>query len=140
MYSSLRSQTPICNGDRIGLLAGRGLLVIEVIGRHNAAAALKRIAERRLALNPLGFGVDIREADVDVLGPVRDQTPAQKVQAALAGLAIVPDHREQVSGCRVPTGREVRGRSMRRDGKDELDFADIRRQANAATHAEMIAV
>ena len=58
------------------------------------------------------------KADFDILGPMRDQTPAQQVQAALAGLPIVADDGELVSRRRIPSRREVRGRPMRRDRED----------------------
>jgi hypothetical protein len=38
--------------------------------------ALERFTEGRPVLDPLGLGVDGGEPDVDILGPVRDQTPA----------------------------------------------------------------
>jgi hypothetical protein len=49
---------------------------------------LECLAKRCLVLNPLGLGVDIGEADVEVLGPVWDQTLARKIEAAFAGLAM----------------------------------------------------
>ena len=38
-------------------------LLIEVIDRHEAAPPLEGLAEGGLALNPLGFGVDVCKAD-----------------------------------------------------------------------------
>jgi hypothetical protein len=83
------------------------------------------IAKGRFALDPLGLCVDIREADFDVLGPIRHEAPAHHVQAALAGLRIIADHRERVSRRDVPTRRDIRCRPMRRDREDELDLAHI---------------
>ena len=39
---------------------------VKTVDRHQAAPALERFAERRLALDPLGLGVDVGEADLDV--------------------------------------------------------------------------
>jgi hypothetical protein len=46
---------------------------------------------------------------------VRDQTPTEKIQAALNGLPIVPDHRQQIGRRGVPTRRELGDGPMRRD-------------------------
>jgi hypothetical protein len=75
------------------------LRFIEVIYRHETAAPL---TEGEFALNPLRLGVDVREADFDVLGTVRHEAPAQQVQIALAGFGIVADDRERVSRRYVP--------------------------------------
>jgi hypothetical protein len=47
--------------------------LVKIVDRHEAAPPLERLAEGRLALDPLGLGVDIREADFDVLGPERER-------------------------------------------------------------------
>ncbi len=49
---------------------------VEAVDRHKAAPALERLAESRPGLDPFRLGVDIGEADIDVLGPVRDQASA----------------------------------------------------------------
>ena len=64
---------------------------IKTVDRHQAAPALERFAECRLVLDPLGLGIDVGEADLDVLGSGRDQAPAQHVGAALRGLGVVAD-------------------------------------------------
>src|SRR4051794_28941404 len=107
--------------------------------RHQATAPLERLPEGGLAVDPLSLGIDVREPDLDVLGPERHQAPAQHIQAALAGPAIIADHRKWVRRRYIPTRRDVRGRPMRRDRKDESDLADIGGQACAATHGESIA-
>jgi hypothetical protein len=122
--------------DCIRALAGCGFFpLVKAVDRHEASPALEGIAERRPGLDPLGLGVDIGEADIHVLGPVRDQTPAQKIQAALAGPSVIADHRKGIGWRRVPTGRKIWSRSMRRDREDELDLADIGGEADAATYA-----
>ena len=57
-------QLPVRKCDRIGLLPGRDLLSLaEVIDRNKAAPPLEGLTEGGLALDPLGLGVDVREAD-----------------------------------------------------------------------------
>ena len=65
--------------NRVGLFAGAGFFpFVEAIHRHEAAAALEHVAEGRPGLDPLGLGVDVGEADVQILGPVGDKAPAQQ--------------------------------------------------------------
>jgi hypothetical protein len=83
--------------DRVGLLACRRFLpLVKVIDRHETAAPLECFAEGGPVLDPLGLGVDVREADFDILCPVRHQAPPRQVQATLAGPGIEADHRERV--------------------------------------------
>src|ERR1700730_16402116 len=121
--------------NRIGLFPGRGFLpLVKVIHGHEAAPPLECLAERRLTFDPLGFGVDVRETNFEILSPERYQAPAHDVQAALTSLRIISYHRERVGWRYVPTRRYVRGRPMRRDREDELDLAGIGGKANTATH------
>src|SRR6266446_2336752 len=125
--------------DCIRLLPTRGLLaVVEVVDRYEAAPSLECLAEGRLALDPLGLGVDVRESDFDVLRTERHEAPTHYVQAAFAGLGIVVDDRERVGWRHVPAGRDVRGGPLRCDREDELDFADIGGETDAATHSSSI--
>ena len=79
------------------MFARGGLLpLIEVIDRNEAALPLEGLAEGGLALDPLSFGVDVSEADFDILGPKRYEPPAHYVEGALTGPGIVADHREEV--------------------------------------------
>ena len=74
-----RHQPPISQRDGVGLFARRRLLpLVKVIDRHEATAPLERLSESRSFFDPLGFGVDVPEADIDVLG-VWDQAPAQEI-------------------------------------------------------------
>ena len=80
-----------------------------------ATPPLERLTEGGLALDPLGLGVDVREADLDVLCPIRHQPPAHDVQAALAGLGIVAHDGQRIGRRAVPSRRKVRRWSMRWD-------------------------
>jgi hypothetical protein len=60
-------------------------------------------------LDPLGLGVDVREADFYVLGPDRLQAPTSQVQAPLAGLGIVPDDWQRIGWRQFRAGREASG-------------------------------
>src|SRR4029077_15202274 len=106
---------------------------------HEAAAPLERLAEGWLTLDALSLGVDVREADLDVLGPEWHQSPAHHVQAALAGPGIMANHRKRIRRSHVPTRRDVRGGPMRRYREHQLDLAGIGREAGAATHDASIA-
>jgi hypothetical protein len=86
------------------LAAFRVLPFVKVVDRHKAAPAFKRFAESRLALDPFRLGVDVGKADLDVLGPVGDQAPAQHVEAALPGLGIVADDGQGVGRRDVQLG------------------------------------
>jgi hypothetical protein len=79
---------------------------IKIVHRYQTAAPLKGFAEGWFGLDPLGIGVNVGEADLEVLGPVRHQPPAQHVEAALAGLGVVAD-----------AGRESVGATFQLGGK-----------------------
>ena len=49
----------------------------EGVGRDEAATLAEWIAEGRLFRNGFGPGVDALDADLGILGPVRDQAPAK---------------------------------------------------------------
>ena len=49
---------------------------IKVVDRHQTTPPLDRLAEGRLGIDGLGHGVDVREADLNVLGPKRHQAPS----------------------------------------------------------------
>ena len=94
---------------------------------------------RRACSRSLSLGVNIGEADFDVLRHVGHKAPAQKIQTAFASLAIVPDHGQQISRRGIPTRREIGRGPMRRDREDELDLAYIGGEADAATHDAKVA-
>ena len=128
-------QAPVGKRDRIGLLARPGLLpFVEAVDGHEAAAALERFTKGRPVVDPLGLGVDVGETDVEVLGPERHETPSQQVEAALAGLGVVPDDGERVGRRHIPARREIGSRPMWRDREDKFDLADIGGETGASTH------
>src|ERR1700726_4335302 len=92
---------------------------------RSLAAWTRTPREGRAWSRSLPPGIDIGEADVEVLGPERDETPSQHVEAALAGFGIVADHRARVGRRHIPARRKIRSRPMRRDREHELDLADI---------------
>jgi hypothetical protein len=54
------------------------LPLVKIVHRHDAPAALESLAKHRLGVDGLGHRVDGREADFDVLGPIRNQSPPHK--------------------------------------------------------------
>jgi hypothetical protein len=97
----------------------------EIVDRHKAAPPLERLAESGLGFDPLGLGVGIREADLDVLGPVRHQAPAHQVKTALPGLGVETHDGQGIGWCDVPARRKIRRRAFGRDRKGEFDLADV---------------
>ena len=119
-----RHRSPSRQGDGKGLPARRGLLpLVRVIDRDKAETPLERLAEGQLGLDPLSLRADIREADFDVLGPVRDEAPPQQVQAALTGPRLIADHGERVGRGHVLARSEIWRGLVRRDQEDEFDLA-----------------
>ena len=104
-----------------------------------AAPPLKCLAEGGLAIDSFRFGVNVREADFDVLGPVWHETPAHHVQAALAGLGVVADCRQRIGWRHVPARRDVGRRPLGRNSESDLDFTDVGGEAGAATHISILA-
>jgi len=104
-FGRQRHQLPIRQRYGIGLLPGRGLLPLaKVINWDQVTAPLERVTESWPGLDPLGLGIEVREADVDVLGPERHAAPMNQVQAALGGPGIKANDRQLVSGRGVLTG------------------------------------
>ena len=64
-------------GSPWNFTAPLGLPFEKGVGRDEAAALAERIAKGRLIGNRFGAGVDALDADFQILGPVRDQTPAE---------------------------------------------------------------
>src|SRR4029077_18330203 len=89
--------------------------------------------------DPFRLGVDIGEADVQILGPVGDKAPAQHIQTALSGLPVVTNHRKLV-GRSIPARRIIWSRPMRRDREHKLDLADIGGETDAATHGSNLSL
>src|SRR5436305_1168678 len=80
-----RGCTIVTDGRR-GLLAGSRLLpLVKGIDRHNASlAAGEGIAESRLCRHSLRHGVDAAGAELDILGPPRNQPPAEEIEGTPA--------------------------------------------------------
>src|ERR1043166_6370103 len=97
-----RKQTAIRRHDRIGLrLAARLPPFIEGDRRHEAAAPLEGVAERRGAGETFGPLVDAAHAKRDVLRPQWHQAPAQQVERALARFRVVAYDRQRVGRRRI---------------------------------------
>src|SRR6266446_5667752 len=62
---------------------------------------------------------------------------AHHVQAALAGLGIMADHRQRVCWRHVPTRRDVGGRPMRRDREHQLDLAELQAERCPCRHPQI---
>jgi hypothetical protein len=69
-----------------------------------AAPLPECLAEGRLVFDALGLGVDVGEADLDVLGPERHQPPAHHLEAALMLLRVIAHDRQRI-GRRHENGR-----------------------------------
>src|SRR5271156_487481 len=80
---------------------------IEVVGRHQAAPALKRLAKSGPLVDAFGLGVDVREADFCGFGPERHEAPTHDVEGALPGPGVVTRHRQAVGWRDVPAGGEI---------------------------------
>src|SRR5262249_10513051 len=77
------------------------------IGRNQASPLLERLAVGRRRINTLGSRVDRPVGDLWIFRPVRDQTPAQRIQASLSGFRIVPHSQYVLARSNVPTDRQV---------------------------------
>src|SRR5262249_19839413 len=120
---------------------GRGLFsLVEVIDRHETAAALEGFPKSWLILDPLRLGVDVGKPNLEVFGPIRHQAPPHYVEAAFSRLGIVADDWQRMCRRDIPTWREIGRRPMRRDRKDELDLAHVGGKTDASTHGGNIAV
>ncbi len=65
------------------------------------------IAEHRLCVHGLTFGVDRLAFAFWVLAPVGSETPAQGIERDLASLMIALDHQEVLAGSSIPSWRVV---------------------------------
>ena len=129
-------------GERNGIrLLARVCLfpLVKIVDGDQTAAPFERITESRPGLDAFGLGVDVRESDLDVRGPIRDQAPAQQVEAALPGLLVIADDGQGVGRRYIPAGRKIGRRPFRRNPENEPDLAHIGGKAGAATHAVILA-
>lgn len=103
-------RTAVLHPDCIGLprlLALDRLPFKEVVDGYDATAVAVGVAERRQRPHGLGLGVDRLASALRVLGPIRDQPPAQSIKRDLAGIMIAPDDEQVLAWCPVPAGREI---------------------------------
>src|ERR1700719_4478465 len=108
--AKLRTRSAIREPDRIGLaLLAELLPFVKAIEWNEAAPPGKGFAEGRPRVDALGLGVDVGEADLDVLRTERHQAPAHDIEAALPGPSIVADNGQILGRRGVPVGRYVRG-------------------------------
>src|ERR1700730_13410922 len=85
-----RHQPAIREPDRIRLaLLAELLPFIKAIEWNEAAPPGKGFAEGLLRVDALGLGVDVGEADLEVLRPERHQAPTHDIEAVLPSLGIV---------------------------------------------------
>src|SRR5215469_18127899 len=77
------------------------------IGRNQASSLLERLAVGRRRISGLRPRVDRSVGDLRVFRPVRDQAPAQRVQATLLGFRVVPDSQDVLARSNVPTDRQI---------------------------------
>src|SRR6516164_11496808 len=88
----MMSRSAIGESDRVRLLARAHLLpFVELSTGTRQRRCSKALPKAGLPSMPSAFALDVREADVDVLDPVRDQTPGQHIETALPGLGVVAD-------------------------------------------------
>src|SRR5262249_1431497 len=79
----------------------------ETVHRHDAAALAVRIAKRRQIPHSLVLCVDRLAATRRVLTPIRDQTPAKRIERDFAGLMIAADDRQLFAWRSVPSWRII---------------------------------
>jgi hypothetical protein len=90
--AGLRQKAPIGQRHRIGLPFFAELFpFVKAVERHKATPPGEGLAECRLGVDGLGLGVDVGEAELDVLRPERHESPAHRVETALRGPRVVAD-------------------------------------------------
>src|ERR1700732_2380143 len=62
---------------------------VEAVEGNQAAPAGEGLAKGRLGIDPLRFGIDVGEADLEVLSPKRHEPPAHDIAAALSRPRVV---------------------------------------------------
>ena len=100
----------VLHGDGIGLL---GFLALdrlpfeEAVDGDDAAPSAIGISEGRQIAYGLVFGIDRPSPALRVLAPIRDKTPAQRLEGHLAGRRITPDHQQILARRGVPPRRII---------------------------------
>jgi hypothetical protein len=74
----------------------------ETVHRHNAAALAVRLAEGGQIPHGLILRVDRLSAAVRIIAPIRNQTPAERIERDFAGFVIAADDEQFLAGRSVP--------------------------------------
>src|SRR5205823_10320429 len=101
---------PVFHCDGVGLLClltPDRLPLKEAVHRHDAAALAVRIPKRRQIRHSLILCVDQLAATRRVLTPIRDQTPAERIERDFAGLMIAADDEQLLAWRSIPAGRII---------------------------------
>src|SRR5262249_897204 len=96
--------------------------LVEAVGDHKAAlASPPRVAERGLGRDSVGTRIERRDANLDVLGPPRDEAPSHDLGDALAIDRVGCD---QHRSCwrDVPRWLKVRRWGVRTELEPDLDL------------------
>src|SRR5262249_59897287 len=75
----------------------------ETVHRHDAAALAVRIPKRRQIPHSLILRIDRLAATRRVLTPIRDQTPAERIERDFAGLMIAADDEPVLAWGNIPS-------------------------------------
>src|SRR6185295_7229872 len=104
---------------------------VEAVHRHQAAFLLEAPLEGGFLGNALGAGVDHAVADGCLLGPERDEAPAQQVEPARAAGLRHAHHRRFLGGSEVVPRRQ---RRHLRDIEEQGDVVAGRAEGVASAH------
>ena len=72
-----------------------------------AATPAVGVPEHRQPVRRFAFGIDRFAPAVRILTPIRNQTPAQRIERDLAGLMIAPNDEEFLARCSIPARRII---------------------------------
>jgi hypothetical protein len=122
--------------DQVGLLGSPALPLplVEAGSWHDAAPAAEGRAEGRLVGHAFRPGVDHPVADRRVLGPGRNQPPADGDQLAVPTLALAHD-RHALRGCYIPAWHKLMRDLRELCPEGALDQPRIGVEEVAAAHA-----
>jgi hypothetical protein len=136
-----RERCAVAHLDQVRLFAAAGELppLVEAVGRDQAAAVLKRLAEGRRRRHGLGSSVDALEADLGVIRPKRYQPPVEHRDLAHA-LPIQPADGQEAGRRRVVTRSQVQLRLPRvRQVLEPVDLLPSQAMGETAAHGRFLA-